>query len=163
MFVLALNKEDNMLRVERSTTIKAKPDAVAAFLAEPTNFAKIDRKVRGMKVIEQGQDYALVNIKGLFAGFFPYWMQFRMERQPDGGLIIYQVKGIAKSFDASFTLQETPEGTTVTHVESYSFYTLTPKLLDGLFTPYVARVVEEELYRFRRYVEEGWHIEIPWA
>jgi hypothetical protein len=151
-----------MLRVERSTVIKAKPDAVAAFLAEPTNFAKIDRKVRGMNVIEQGQDYALVNIKGLFGGFFPYWMQFRMERQSDGGLIIYQVKGIAKSFDASFTLKEVPEGTQVTHVEAYSFYSLTPALLEGFFNPYVSRVVEEELYRFRRFVEEGWNTSIPW-
>ena len=151
-----------MLRIERSTTMKAKPDAVAAFLAEPTNFAKIDRKVRGMKILEQGPDFALVEIKGLFGGFFPYWMKFRMEKQADGGLVIYQVKGIAKSFDASFTLKETPEGTTVTHIEAYSFYSMAPGLVERFFTPYVARVVEEELYRFRRFVEEGWNTEIPW-
>lgn len=151
-----------MLRVERSTLMKVKPGAVAAFLAEPMNFAKIDRKVRDMHIVEKGTDYALVQIKGLFGGFFPYWMQFRMERQPDGGLVIYQVKGVAKSFDASFTLREVPEGTVVTHVEAYSFYNLIPNLAEKLFEPYVARVVEEELYRFRRFVEEGWDTKIPW-
>lgn len=152
-----------MLRVERSTVVKASPEACAAFLAEPTNFAKIDRKVRGMQIVERGANYAKVKISGLFAGLFPYWLHFRMDRQADGGLLIKSTSGPLRSFDAVFTLTPVPEGTRVTHIEAYSFYSLLPHLADRLFDSFVSRVVEEELYRLRRFVEEGWDTPIPWS
>jgi carbon monoxide dehydrogenase subunit G len=151
-----------MLRVERSTIVKAPPEACAAFLAEPTNFAKIDRKVRDMKIVERGEGFAVVSISGLFGGFFPYWLRFRMDRQADGGLLIKDLSGPLREFNAIFTLAPTREGTRVTHVEAYEFYGPLKGVADKLFSPFVARVVEEELYRFRRFVEEGWETQIPW-
>lgn len=152
-----------MLRVERSVVVNAPPAAVTAFLAEPTNFAKIDRKVRGMRVVERSPGRALVEIRGLFGGFFPYWMRFAMEGRPDGGLTIYQMKGPARSFDASFALAPEPGGgTRVTHVEEFAFYNIIPNLAERLARRYVERVVEEELRRLARFVEPGAPLELPW-
>lgn len=151
-----------MLRVERSIVVNAPPATVAAFLAEPTNFAKIDRKVRGMKVTERQSGRALVEIRGLFGGFFPYWMQFAMETRPDGGLTIYQCKGPTRSFDASFALTPEAGGTRVTHVEEFAFYNLVPNLAERLARRYVERVVEEELRRLARFVEPDAPLTLPW-
>lgn len=152
-----------MLRVERSVVVNAPLATVAAFLAEPTNFAKLDRKVRGMKIVERRPGRALVEIRGLFGGFFPYWMQFAMETQPNGGLTIYQVKGPARSFDASFALSPAPGGgTRVTHVEAFAFYNLIPNLAERLARRYVERVVEEELRRLARFVGPDAPLELPW-
>lgn len=151
-----------MLSVERSTIVRASQEECAAFLAEPLNFGKIDRKVKNMKVIERGPDYSVIEIYGIFGGFFPYWMRLRMDRQPDGGLNIYHLIGPLKAFNATFTLEPCPEGTKITHVEAYNFYEILPGLAARLFQPFVSRVVEEELYRLRRFIEEGWDLHLPW-
>lgn len=151
-----------MLRVELSTVVKAPHEVCAAFFREPLNFAKIDRKVRRMKILERGANHSLVLLYGVFGGLFPYWLTLRMETQPDGGFIAYRVKGPLKSFDAVFTLQPVLEGTRITHVEAYDFYGLIPGIADRLFYPMVKRIVEEELYRLRRYIEEGPDLDLPW-
>lgn len=151
-----------MLSVERTTIVKASQEACAAFFKEPLNFAKIDRKVRNMKVVERGANHSVVDISGLFAGFFPYAIRLRMDIQPDGGFIGHRLFGPLKSFDAIFTLKPVEGGTQVTHIEAYRFYNLIPGLAERLYRPYVAKVVEEELYRMRRYIEEGWELELPW-
>jgi hypothetical protein len=152
-----------MLSVEKSTIVKASPKDCSAFFREPYNFAKIDRKVRRMKVVEQGPDYAVLDLWGVFGLVFPYWVRLRMDFQPDGGFIAHRVFGPLKAFDAIFTLKPVEEGTLVTHIEAYDFYNLIPGLAERLYKPAVSRIVEEELYRMRRFIEEGWDIEIPWA
>ena len=59
-----------MLRVELSTVVKASHEACSVFFREPLNFAKIDRKVRRMKILERGANHSLVLLYGLFGGVF---------------------------------------------------------------------------------------------
>ena len=152
-----------MLSVERSTVVKASPEACSAFLWEPLNLPRIDRKVTRMRVVSRGETRNTVDLFGLFGGFFPYWVRLEFTRQPDGGFIAYRKFGPLKAFDTIFKLRPCEEGTQVTHIEAYDFYNLIPGLAERLYKPVVERVVEEELYRLRRFLEEGSDIEIPWS
>ena len=152
----------SLVQVEKSTVINAPPEKVAAFLRRPLNLVKIDRQVKHMRVVEESDRGAVVDLFGVFT-IIPYWVRLEIEFQEDGGFIAHRRIGPLKAFDTKFLLRPVEGGTQVIHIEAFDFYELIPGLARPLFEPAVSRVVEEELYRMRRFVEEGWDTEIPWS
>lgn len=148
-----------MFEVKQSITVAAPIEACAAFLAIPENLVTIDRKVRHMQTLPSKTGYRLV-LSGRFAGFLPYKLGLDLCFKSDGGFTASGKSGILKKFSTAFDLKKYSGGTLVSHVESYEFYG--EFLARRFFHSEVRNVVDEELRRFKIFVEQGWETKVTW-
>jgi hypothetical protein len=139
------------MNLSRRIMISASKDAVQAYLRDLRNMAQYERKVGSVKIVNQTEDQAEIDVEGKFMGL--RWKGgFAVSFTRDGGYRSEMKRGPLRKMQGGFQVRTVPGGVILTREEQYKLpFLMRP--LRPMISRWVGRTMEQELFTIKEGAE----------